>query len=103
MAAWGNTWRHSHAMLLSPGPEEGLPDQQILTLQSRQGEMPVHSDPVVCAGLWVWVCNIHSLQLPHAGRGSQVQGGLAVLLCWDLLLGPVQTWLQALPSFLRRI
>lgn len=83
--------------------EEALPDMGWLTLQSRQGKMSAQNDPMMCADLWLWVCNTHSLQLPHAGGGSQVQGGLAVLLCWDLILGPVQTWLQALPSFLRRI
>lgn len=84
-------------MLCSPrawGPEEGLPD--------RQGGDGTHcrADWVRCiygmirvtrADLWVWVCNIHSLQLPHAGGCSEVEGGLAVLFCWDLFLGPVQT------------
>lgn len=56
---------------------------------------------MTCADLWVWVCNMHSLQLPRAGGCSQVEGSLAVLLCRDRFLGPVQTCIQALPYFLR--
>jgi len=58
---------------------------------------------MTCADLWVWVCNIHSLQLPRAGGCSQVEGSLAVLLCRDLCLSPVQTCLQALLHFLVKI